>query len=67
MKSILVGAAVGALLGVAFAWVAAENDEAGEGNAANAIASLSPLDYFQMGIAILTLARQLGGMFGKGA
>lgn len=62
MKSILVGAAGGALLGVAFAWVAAENDEAGEGNA-NAIASLSPLDYFQMGIAILTLARQLGGMF----
>ena len=60
-NSILVGIAAGALLGAAFAWVAGDgsddNPERG-----NPIAALGPADYFQLGISILTLARQFGGM-----
>ena len=59
-KSLLVGVVAGALLGAAFAWAASDNEEEAESGAA--IASLGPADYFQLGISILTLARQFSGM-----
>ena len=60
-KAILIGVAAGALLGAAFAWVAGDGEDDPE-KGQNAITSLGPLDYFQLGISILTLARQFGGM-----
>ena len=60
-KSILIGVTAGALLGAAFAWVAGDGYD--EDNAdQNPVAALGPTDYFQLGISILTLARQFGGM-----
>jgi hypothetical protein len=64
VKSMLVGLAAGALLGAAFAWVASEGvDE--EGGERLGLAALGPGDYFQLGISILTLARQFGSMVKK--
>ncbi len=54
------GALAGAVLGVAFAWVASDGkNESGEGEAIQ----LKPTDYFQLGIGLLTLARQFGVMW----
>ena len=60
-KSILIGVAAGALLGATFAWVAGDGYDA-ENEEHNPVAALGPTDYFQLGISILTLARQFGGM-----
>lgn len=60
-RAVFIGLAAGALLGAAFAWVASNGaDESSDGE--NPIAALGPGDYFQLGISILTLARQFGGM-----
>jgi formate/nitrite transporter FocA (FNT family) len=60
-RAIIVGIAAGALLGAAFAWIA--GDDAGEESGeSNPLAHLGPGDYFTLGISILTLARQFGGM-----
>ncbi len=62
-KTILLGMAAGALLGAAFAWIASDSHEdAAEAEGHNPLASLGPADYFQLGISILSLARQFGGM-----
>jgi len=59
-KALLMGALVGAVLGAAFGWVASDGkDEEGEA------IKLKPTDYFQLGIGLLTLARQFGGMFSR--
>ncbi|RME51920.1 MAG: hypothetical protein D6790_19245 [Caldilineae bacterium] len=55
---IVAGALGGALLGALFAWLISKSDEE-EG------ASLGLADYFQLGIGVLTLARQFGAMVGK--
>jgi hypothetical protein len=67
VKALLIGALGGAALGSAFAWVAsgAGNEEDEEQGAKIALQSLGPMDYFTLGIAILTLARQFGGMVKK--
>lgn len=65
MRSLLIGVIAGAMLGAAFAWVASDNDHDGEADAVAAIKQLGPMDYFSLGIAILTLARQFGGMLKK--
>ncbi len=65
MRSLLIGVVAGAMLGAAFAWVASDNDNDGEADAVTAIKQLGPMDYFSLGIAILTLARQFGGMLKK--
>ncbi|MDI9547115.1 MAG: hypothetical protein QM346_05885 [Chloroflexota bacterium] len=60
-RAIIVGIAAGALLGAAFAWIA--GDDSGEEDVdGNPLAHLGPGDYFTLGISILTLARQFGGM-----
>ena len=60
-RAIIVGVAAGALLGATFAWVARDGSpESSEDE--NPISALGPVDYFQLGISILTLARQFGGM-----
>ena len=68
VRALLIGIGAGALLGAAFAWVASErgadNDGKG-GTALSAVSTLGPMDYFALGIAILTLARQFGGMLKK--
>ncbi|GIV77674.1 hypothetical protein FKZ61_011005 [Litorilinea aerophila] len=59
-RALLIGMVAGALLGAAFAWVASDDvDQNGE---ESPLAHLGPADYFQLGISILTLARQFGGM-----
>lgn len=63
MKSVLVGMLAGALLGAAFGWVSSDGDEDSAGP--SGLASLGPSDYFQLGISLLTLARQFNGMVKK--
>ena len=47
-------------------WIASERkDEDDQGNALSAVKSLGPMDYLALGIALLTLARQFGGMLKK--
>jgi len=59
---VLAGVLAGAFLGGIFAWMASSRDGDGE-NAA--VAALGPSDYFQLGISVLTLARQFGAMISK--
>jgi hypothetical protein len=66
VKAVLIGSVSGAVLGAAFAWVAsAVTDDDEETTVGTALSSLGPMDYFSLGIAILTLARQFGGMVKK--
>ncbi len=58
-KTILVGLLAGAFLGAAFGWVIGNNEPDEE---MPGLAALGPGDYFQLGISILTLARQFGSM-----
>jgi hypothetical protein len=52
---ILAGIVGGALLGGVFAWLSsARSDEEGE----TALETIGPAEYFQLGIGVLTLARQ---------
>ena len=52
---IIAGVVGGALLGGVFAWLSsAGTDEDGE----TALESIGPAEYFQLGIGVLTLARQ---------
>lgn len=56
---IIAGVIFGAFLGGAFAWLSsAESDESSE----TVIESLGPAQYFQLGIGVLTLARQFQTM-----
>jgi hypothetical protein len=59
---IILGVVLGAVLGGSFAWLASSRSEEGD---ETAIASLGPSDYFQLGISVLTLARQFGAMIQK--
>jgi len=59
---ILTGVLAGAFLGGIFAWMSSKRD----GEAENAaVSGLGPSDYFQLGISVLTLARQFGAMLNK--
>ncbi len=60
IKSIMIGLVAGALLGAAFGWVVGDNEPDDDGKMG--LAALGPGDYFQLGISILTLARQFGSM-----
>jgi len=60
---VLTGVLAGAFLGGIFAWMASKREGDGEESAAVA---LGPSDYFQLGISVLTLARQFGAMLNKG-
>ncbi|MBX3016209.1 MAG: hypothetical protein KF832_32105 [Caldilineaceae bacterium] len=60
VKSIVIGLLAGAVLGGAFGWVVGDNEPDGDGKMG--LAALGPADYFQLGISILTLARQFGSM-----
>ncbi|MCL4832821.1 MAG: hypothetical protein KJZ86_10280 [Caldilineaceae bacterium] len=60
---ILTGVLAGAFLGGIFAWMASKREGEDENAAA---AALGPSDYFQLGISVLTLARQFGAMLNKG-
>lgn len=60
-KALLIGMSIGAIVGAILALTSAEGyDEARSSE--NPIAALGPADYFQLGIGILTLARQFGQM-----
>ena len=65
MRSLMIGMAAGALLGAAFAWVASDGNGDGESDAITAVKQLGPMDYFGLGIAILTLGRKISGMLKK--
>lgn len=52
---IVAGVIGGALLGGVFAWLSSARFEEGDGSAIKAI---GPTEYFQLGIGVLTLARQ---------
>jgi len=64
-RSVLIGIVAGAFLGAAFAWVASDSSDDDSGDAIAAVKQLGPMDYFALGIAILGLARQFGGMLKK--
>jgi hypothetical protein len=60
-KALLIGTAIGAVVGAVLALTSV--DGYGEAKASESpIAALGPSDYFQLGIGILTLARQFGSM-----
>jgi hypothetical protein len=59
-KALLIGAFVGASLGALLAWTAAGDDDGG--GKGHPLATLGPADYVQLGISVLTLARQFGTM-----
>ena len=60
-KALLIGTVVGALVGAVLALTSADGyDEAS--STESPIAALGPGDYFQLGISVLTLARQFGQM-----
>jgi hypothetical protein len=63
-KATLIGLLAGALLGAAFAWVASDG-EAKDSDEPAGLAALGPGDYLQLGISILTLARQFSSMVRK--
>jgi len=63
MGVILTGVLAGAFLGGIFAWMASNREGEEEQSAA---AALGPSEYFQLGISVLTLARQFGAMLNKG-
>ncbi len=64
-RALLIGLISGAFLGAAFAWLGSEVTEDRDGNTTSVVAKLGPMDYFALGIAILGLARQFGGMLKK--
>lgn len=58
-RALIVGITFGAILGGVFGYLASNSeDDDGE----SGLAALGPGDYFQLGIGILTLARQFGSM-----
>jgi hypothetical protein len=60
-KALIIGTLVGAAVGAILALTSSDGyDEAKSSE--NPIAALGPGDYFQLGISILTLARQFGSM-----
>ena len=60
-KALLIGTIGGAFVGAILALTSAEGHD--DANAAESpIAALGPADYFQLGIGVLTLARQFGQM-----
>jgi hypothetical protein len=60
-KALLIGIAIGAAVGAVLALTSADGyDEAKSSE--SPIAALGPADYFQLGIGVLTLARQFGQM-----
>lgn len=60
-KALLIGTLIGAVVGAILALTSAESyDEASSSE--HPLAALGPGDYLQLGIGILTLARQLGSM-----
>ena len=65
VRAVLIGVISGAFLGASFAWLASEIAEDKDGNRTSIVSQLGPMDYFSLGIAILTLARQFGGMLKK--
>ena len=60
-KALLIGTAIGALVGAVLALTSADGYDDASG-AESPIAALGPADYFQLGISVLTLARQFGQM-----
>ena len=60
-KALLIGTAIGAAVGAILALTSADGYDEAE-SSENPIAALGPGDYFQLGISILTLARQFGSM-----
>jgi len=59
---ILTGIVIGALLGGVFAWLVSGRDQEDE---QSSVLSLGPSEYFQLGIGVLTLARQFQAMLQK--
>lgn len=61
---VIAGVVGGALLGGMFAWLSSSRAEDGE---STAIETMGPAEYFQLGIGILTLARQFQNLFQRRA
>ncbi len=59
-KALVIGVFIGAAVGALLAWTAADGHEDAEDG--HPLSVLGPADYFQLGISVLTLARQFGGM-----
>ncbi len=64
VKTLLIGAIAGALLGTAFAWVASDSD-ADDPAAKIGLTQMRPTDYFQLGVSLLNVARQFSDMVKK--
>lgn len=64
VKTLLIGAIAGALLGTAFAWVASDSDT-DDPEAKIGLTQMRPTDYFQLGVSLLNVARQFSDMVKK--
>ncbi|HIC89086.1 MAG TPA: hypothetical protein EYP04_06760 [Anaerolineae bacterium] len=62
-RQLVIGALLGAFLGLAFAWVVAESKESGgEKDTRAVLARPGAADWFKLGMAMLALARQFSEM-----
>lgn len=65
LKSVIVGAFLGAAVGAIFGMIVGDADDAQVAVKRSSLATVSPTDYLKIGISVLTLAREFGQMLRK--
>lgn len=66
MKSVMVGALLGAAVGAIFGLIVGDANDAQVATKRSSLATVAPADYMKIGISVLTLAREFGSMLKKG-
>lgn len=66
LKSIMVGALLGAAVGAVFGMLVGDANDKQIATKRSSLATVAPADYVKIGISVLTLAREFGQMLSKG-